>query len=376
MKKRSSSRSRVSALLLVLFAAAFLLPASRTGDSGLYTLAAAVPGIMLFLLFLPAGVFPLDRPSLSAALSLCGFGILASVYISPDEALSQGMRCSAALFFLACGVVLIRAFRPSVPSAILPALCGLGMISCPLWLSSVSFPLAEGGMALLLFSVVAFLSLRQYLPALAASLGGTFLFLLLPDYSGAVVWGLVSVLVFWTASDSLLWSGITLVSSAGLFGILIGFVPPVSDLAVPSLVSRIAAMPLIPPETILEAADTGSPESLYFLFGEQYGLVFLLCALLLLIALLIRGASLALHTRKSFHASLSMGVVLLLGLRALLFLAASADLLQVSPGAFPFLTSSAPDLFAHFFLLGLLSGVSARNDADLEEDARLAMLAH
>ena len=216
------------------------------------------------------------------------------------------------------------------------------MISCPLLLSSVSIPLAEGGMALLLFAVSAFLSLRQYLPALSASLGGTFLFLLLPDYSGAVVWGLVSVLVFWIASDSLLWSGIALVSSAGLFGILIGFVPPVPDIAAPSLVSRIAAMPLIPPETIAEAADAGSPESLYFLFGEQYGLAVLLCALLLLIALLIRGASLALHTRKSFHASLTLGVILLLGLRALLSRSISFPYL-LCPGSFcPFLPAGTP----------------------------------
>ena len=61
MKKRASFRSRVSALLLVLFAAAFLLPASRTGDSGLYTLAAAVPGMMLLLLFLPL-CFPSPYP--------------------------------------------------------------------------------------------------------------------------------------------------------------------------------------------------------------------------------------------------------------------------------------------------------------------------
>ena len=376
MKKHSSFRSRVVALLLVLFAAAFLLPASRTGSSVLYMLAAAVPGVILLLLFLPAGLFSLDRPSLSSALSLCGFGMLAAVYISPDESLSQGMRCIAALFFLAFAVVLVRAFRPSVPSAVLPALCGLGIISCPLWFPSVTFSMAEGGMALLLFAVAAFLSLRQYLPALAASLGGTLLLLLGRDYGSAVVWGLVSVLVFWTGSDSLLWSGISLVSSAGLFGILTGFVLPVSD-AAPAILSRIAAMPLIPPETIVEeSAGFGSPESLYFLFGEQYGLILLFCARLLLIALLIRGASLALHTRKSFHASLSLGIVLLLGLRAFLFLAAAAGLLPVAPGAFPFLTSSAPDLFAHFFLLGLLSGVSARNDADLEEDARLAMLAH
>ena len=311
--------------VILLFAAAFLLPASRTGSSVLYMLAAAVPGVILLLLFLPAGLFSLDRPSLSSALSLCGFGMLAAVYISPDESLSQGMRCIAALFFLAFAVVLVRAFRPSVPSAVLPALCGLGIISCPLWFPSVTFSMAEGGMALLLFAVAAFLSLRQYLPALAASLGGTLLLLLGRDYGSAVVWGLVSVLVFWTGSDSLLWSGISLVSSAGLFGILTGFVLPVSD-AAPAMLSRIAAMPLIPPETIVEeSAGFGSPESLYFLFGEQYGLILLFCALLLLIALLIRGASLALHTRKSFHASLSLGIVLLLGLRAFLFLSRSRN---------------------------------------------------
>ncbi len=376
MKKRSSFRSRMLVLLLVFFAAAFLLPASRTGNSVLYILAAAVPGVMLLLLYFPAGIFPLDRSSLSAALSLCGFGMLATVYISPDETLSQGMRCVAAFLFLILGVVLIRAFRSSILSAIFPAICGLGMISCPKWLVSVSIPLTEGGMALLLFAVVTFLSLRQYLPALAASLGGSFLLLLAEDYGGAVVWGFVSVLVFWTASDSLLWSGISLVSSTGLFGILTGFVLPVSG-TVPSLLSQLAAMPLIPPEAVItESSGFGPPESLYFLFGEQYGLVFLLCALLLIIALLIRGASLALHTRKSFHASLSMGIIMLLGFRTLLFLASVAGFLPVSPGAFPFLTSSMPDLFAHFFLLGLLSGISARNDADLEEDARLAMLAH
>ena len=101
----------------------------------------------------------------------------------------------------------------------------------------------------------------------------------------------------------------------------------------------------------------------------------MLCAVLFLILILLRGASLAQHTRKSFHASLALGMVLLAGLRALLFLGTAAGLVSFSPGSFPFMTSSMPDLFAHFFLLGLLSGVSARNEADQEEDARLAMLA-
>ena len=117
------------------------------------------------------------------------------------------------------------------------------------------------------------------------------------------------------------------------------------------------------------------PDSLFFLLGEQFGLIFLLCAVFLLVILLIRGASLAQHTRKSFHASLALGCILLMGLRALFFLGTAADLIPLSPVTFPFMTSSLPDLFAHFFLLGLLCGISARNESDLEEDARLAMLA-
>lgn len=375
MRKHASFRFRTAAMLLFFFAAAFLLPACRGGDAKLYLLAAAVPGVMLFLMLLPAGVFGLDRPSLAAALSLCGFGLLATADSSPDETLSQGLRCAAALAFLTAGAVLFRSFRPSAAAAALPAACGLGMLSCALWVPDLPFSLAEGGMVLLLFAVSAFLSLRLRLPALAAALGGSLLLLLQQDYGSALIWGLSCVLVFWAASDSALWSGILLGGTAGLFGLFYGFAAPQAETASTSLLSRISSMPLIPPEALPETAGETSADSLFFLLGDRYGLVFLLCAVLFLILILLRGASLAQHTRKSFHASLALGMVLLAGLRALLFLGAAAGLVSFSPGSFPFMTSSMPDLFAHFFLLGLLSGVSARNEADLEEDARLAMLA-
>ena len=87
-------------------------------------------------------------------------------------------------------------------------------------------------------------------------------------------------------------------------------------------------------------------------------------------------ASLALGARKSFHASLSLGVVLFFGLRTLFFLLSVSEVLPFRPVELPLLTDSLPNLFAECFLAGLLSGVSARNETDLEEDARLSMLAH
>ena len=231
-------------------------------------------------------------------------------------------------------------------------------------------------MALLLLAVSAFLALRLRLPALLIGLGGILLLLFQKEFGSAVILAVSFAAVFWAASDSVLWSGFSLAAAGGLFAVFLmlpgWFVPKEPE--IPSVLSRLSSMPLLPPETVPEASGVISPD-LFFLLGEQYGIIILLCAVLLLMLLLIRGASLALHTRKSFHASLSLAAVLLFGLRAFAFLACSADLLPLPAPAFPFMTSSMPDLFAHFFLLGLLSGVSARNEADLEEDARLAMLA-
>ena len=376
MRKHSSFRFRVCALLLVFYACVFLLPACRGGDPVLYMLSAAVPGSMLLLLLLPSGLFAPDRPSLAVALILCGFSMMATVYLSVDETVSQGIRCAAGLFFLALGAVLVRSFRPSVPAGGLAGLFGLGLLSLPLFISELSFSLSDGGMALLLLAVSAFLALRLRLPALLIGLGGILLLLFQKEFGSAAILAVSFAAVFWAASDSVLWSGFSLAAAGGLFAVFLmlpgWFVPKEPE--IPSVLSRLSSMPLLPPETVPEASGVISPD-LFFLLGEQYGIIILLCAVLLLMLLLIRGASLALHTRKSFHASLSLAAVLLFGLRAFAFLACSADLLPLPAPAFPLMTSSMPDLFTHFFLLGLLSGVSARNEADLEEDARLAMLA-
>ena len=70
-----------------------------------------------------------------------------------------------------------------------------------------------------------------------------------------------------------------------------------------------------------------------------------------------------------------MGITLLLALRALAGILAFFGFLPLTGPDIPLLTSSLPDLCAQMFLVGLLSGISGRNDADLAEDAHLAMLA-
>ncbi len=375
MRKHTSSRSRICALILVFFAAAFLLPACRTGDSQLYLLAAIVPGVMLVLLLLPSAVFFLDRSSLAPALVLCGFGILTSAALSPQEAVSQGFRCAAAMLSLFFGVVLIRAYRPSFAAASGSAVIALGLLSFPFWGAENSFLLTEVGIVFLLLSVTAFLALRMKLPALLFVLGGLSLFLIQRLFCAAAVWGVIGILLFWAVSGSTLWSILALGTVTGLFSGFLLLSSFSAEKTGESLLSGLSALSVLPPEQFRESAVHAS-RPLFMLLGEQYGLIVLLCSVLLLCLILLRGTSLALHARKSFHASLALGVVLMLGLRTVSFLLSAIGLMPVEAGDIPFLTASLPDLCAHGLLLGLLSGISARNEADLAEDARLAMLAH
>lgn len=109
--------------------------------------------------------------------------------------------------------------------------------------------------------------------------------------------------------------------------------------------------------------------------GDQYGLILLLVIVFMFVLLLLRCSSIAQCTRKLFHASVASGGMLMLGLDALAFLCSVLGILSLPAGDLPFFTASLPELGGQMFLIGLISGVSARNRADLSEDTHLAMLA-
>ena len=375
MKKRSS-HFRVLTAAMLFFALAFLLPAAAGGDSRLYLLAAAVPAVMLFYDLIPVRVFSLDRPALCMAMILCAFGILAPAASDPDAALVQGMHCAAGLMLLPAGAVLLRIFKPSFPSALGAGFCGIALLVPPLLYPEFSFPLTEAGLALLLLSVAAFLSFRIRAAALGIALFGLALLLLQKDLVSAAVWGVATVLIFWACSGSALWSGLSLLGAAagGLcFGLLSR--ERLQPSALSSPLSGLSSMGWIGPQSVPDASASPDPELSFFLsLGEQYGLVLLLCVFLLMLLLLFRCSSVSQCARNSFHASLALGVLLLLGLRMLAVFLSLAGLIPPVAMDLPLLASSLPVLAGQMFLLGLLSGVSARNRADLEEDTHLAML--
>ena len=379
--KNSSPRFKAYTVFILFLILAFLLPAVRgQGDSRLYILVGAVPLFVLVFSVVCTRLFSLDRLLVLLSLTLCTMNILAPAAAEPDAALLRALSAAGSLIFLLAGSLLIRSFRPSSSAALVFLIPSLLLLLAPM----ISVPddffasLSKPGAVLLLIPVVSFLSLRSRIPAMLLGFAGFALLLLNTEILYAIAWGLTFILMFWICDGLSLWS---LLTAAGSVGLLIAYfflfpasrsVEPVSPL-LPDIGSFGFFGPGEPP---VFSEEFPLPENTFLSLGFQYGLVFLLILTLMMLLVLWRGISLARQARTFFLSTLGAGAVILIWIRVL---AALVSLFGFSPfprSSFPFLTGSFPETGSDLFLIGVLCGISARNEQDLKEDTHLAMLAH
>ena len=290
-------------------------------------------------------------------------------------ALAQSLRCGTALIALLIGGIMMRSLSPSVPVSVLTGLPGLLMLAAGLFFPMPDLPLTEAAAALVLIAFASLMARQGPVSALLLGAAVLALLLLRHDPANACFWGLTVLLLIFAADGRpiivlpalaaviLLFSGAFLLSS----------LPEASRDA--SALPVLASLPAVGTETLPEGFAAGDPDSLFLLLSGHYGLIFSGLTALLFLPLSLRGCAVAVSARTRFHAVLAMGVTLLLALRALAALLAVFGFLPLSGLRLPFLTGSLPDLCAELFLAGMLCGISGRNDADLAEDAHLAMLA-
>ena len=107
---------------------------------------------------------------------------------------------------------------------------------------------------------------------------------------------------------------------------------------------------------------------------EQFGLVFAVCVLLVYAVLILRGASVAVSARRSFHGLLAMGSVVLIGLQTFLIIGGVLKLIPLTGVNLPFVSRGGTSLITSMCLAGFIQGVESLNEDDLEADAQIAML--
>ena len=312
---------------------------------------------------------------MALVLWLCIAGIAALAPSDPDAALAQSLRCGAALIALLAGGILIRSFSPSLLASACTAFLGLLLLSGKLFSSALALPLTEAAMALLLLSFASLFARQGPVSALLLGITALVLLLLGRETANAVIWALTVLLLIFAADGRIVLVFPALAVTLLLFFGVYRLVPfPVLSRD-PASLNVLVSAGAVGAETLPEgfsALDTGS---LFFPLAGHYGLIFAGLTALLYLPLSLRGTAVAGSARTRFHALLAMGGSLLLAFRSLAALLSVFGFLPVSGLRLPFLTASLPDLCAQLFLAGLLCGISGRNDADLAEDAHLAMLA-
>ena len=376
-RQKSSPRFRFVGAAALLVLLALLVPALRDGDQRLYFLAAGVTASMLLCMIIPARLFSLDRMILSLALYLGAVGIFSIAPADPDAALMQWLRCSVGAVALIIGAMLIRALTVSMLTAGITSFLGLLLLAGGLLTRDAALPFTEVAVVLLMIAFASLLSAHGGIAALIPGLAGTALLLLQGQTVEAIVLTLAVLLLLWSSDGRILVALAALAVFAALFFAArqLGYLPAFSTgEAHTASLSTLVTAGLFGTEGTVADASLPASSLLYGLAG-RYGLVFTGLTLLLYLPLVLRGASVAGSARSRFHAVLAMGCTLLLAFRIPAGLLSAFGVLPLPISPLPLLTDSLPDLCAQMLALGLLCGISSVNEADLAEDAHLAMLA-
>ena len=376
-RQKSSPRFRFVGAAALLVLLALLVPALRDGDQRLYFLAAGVTASMLLCMIIPARLFSLDRMILSLALYLGAVGIFSIAPADPDAALMQWLRCSVGAVALIIGAMLIRALTVSMLTAGITSFLGLLLLAGGLLTRDAALPFTEVAVVLLMIAFASLLSAHGGIAALIPGLAGTALLLLQGQTVESIVLTLTVLFLLWSSDGRTLVALAALAVFAALFFAArqLGYLPAFSPgEAHTASLSTLVTAGLFGTEGTVADASLPASSLLYGLAG-RYGLVFTGLTLLLYLPLVLRGASVAGSARSRFHAVLAMGCTLLLAFRIPAGLLSAFGVLPLPISPLPLLTDSLPDLCAQMLALGLLCGISSVNEADLAEDAHLAMLA-
>ena len=404
-KKRTPGR-RLSAVVMLFYFLAFLLLAARDGSRLGLMLAVAVPVIIFLGTSLLPHLFPADRLLLSLTNFLCAMGVLLLYDTNPAYARQQviaygiGLFCMIFCIYLVRGMHFWRRWMPvlmllSLALLVLPLLISREINGAKNWLTfgSFSFQPSEVVKLALVLVLAHFLSRRQTLPWLIFTVACLGVLMLQKDLGTALLYFGMTLLLYWCATGNLLFSAAGLAGGCGaaVFGYrrfahvrrrVAIWINPWADYDNAGYQLVQGLMAIASGGLFGVGLGRGSPTSIPvyesdFIFAvlcEQFGLIFGICVLLMYAALVLRGVSIAMAARRSFHGLLAMGATVLLGLQTFVIIGGVLKLIPLTGVTLPFISYGGTSLISSMCLVGFIQGVESLNEDDLREDTHLAML--
>lgn len=406
VSKRTSLSGHLTGTVMTFCMCAFLLIAFRDGKTDIPCLimAGAIPAAVWIANRLLPKLFPIDEILFSLTCFLCSLGVLVLYVTKPAVATTQLITCGIGMVAMIVCIFLVRsmrtwkhfsllAFPVSLLLLVLPLLIGRETNGARNWISLgfVHFQPSEIVKPALIVILSCFMSRRRLLPWLLFSILCLGLLMLQRDLGTALVYFGTTLLLYWASGGN---TAGALVGLAG--GIGAGFAGyrmfshvrvrfaiwrnPWADYdgtgyqLVQSLVAIASGgffgvgLGLGDP-TVIPVYES---DFIFSVICEQFGVIFGLCVLLVYIALVARGVSVAMAARKSVTGLIAMGCTIMLALQTFVIIGGVIKLIPLTGVTLPFVSYGGTSLISSMCLSGLIQGVASLNRDALDEDAAIA----
>ena len=407
-RKKHIPGRRLSVVIMVFYFLAFVLLASRNQDTTGYLLSIAVPCIIFLCTHLLPLLFPADRLLMSLSGFLCALGVLLLYDTNPGYAKQQALAYGVGLIAMVFCIYLVRMIRSwrhivrfLIPFSLLllalPLLMGKEINGAKNWivLGGFSFQPSELVKLSLLLVLSCYLSRQRFIPWFLFALACLILLMLQKDLGTALLYYAVTLLLYWSATGNVLMSLLGLAGGGGAawFGYRMFahvrrrvsiWLNPWSDFERSGYQLIQGLMAIASGGLWGVGLGLGTPTSIPvyesdFIFAvlcEQFGLIFGVCVLLIYVAIIWRGMSIAVAARFSFHGLLAMGATILIGFQTFVIVGGVLKLIPLTGVTLPFISYGGTSLVSSMCLTGFIQGVASLNEEDLKEDAKLGLFEH
>ena len=413
-RKRAVSRgidmsTRLIALLTVLFeAGGLLLAAAHTqgaaDDRALVILAVIAPLALLTALVLPR-FLPIDPLIMALTNFLCGVGLVILYTVSPERGLRQTVFYVAGLAAMLVASLLVSRLRRFRGLTALAMAAGVVLLALPLlfgeWQSGaknwVTLPVVGSFQPSELVKLSLVLALAYYfsahrtvfqmLPAILFAGACLLLLMLQRDLGTALIYYLTTLVMFYAACGNV---PLTMVGLAGGAGAaMLGYQMFAHVKVRVAMWRNPWSDPLDKGYQIIQALlaigsgglfgvglGNGTPEKIPayyndFIFAvvcEQLGLIFGLLLLAVYALLILRGVSVISRSRRSMDMLLGCGVLAMLGIQTFMIVAGVIKMIPLTGVTMPFLSYGGSSLLSCMMMIGVVHGICARAQEELEED--------
>ena len=413
-RRRAVSRGvDTRVVLIALLTAAFdvlglLLCAVRTqgviDTQALVMLAVMAPLALLTATVLPR-IAPVDPLLMALTNFLCGVSVVILYTVSPERGIRQMVFYVAGLAVLLAAAWFVSRVRRWHGFTLLAMVLGIGALVLPLAFGSwnygaknwVSLPVLGSfqhselvKLALVLAMAYYFSAHRtvwQMMPALVFAAACLVLLMLQRDLGTALIYYLTTLALFYVACGNLPLTAVGL--GGGVAAAVLGYKMfahvkvrvamwqnPWSD-ALDKGYQIIQALLAIGSGGLFGVGlGNGTPEKIPayyndFIFAvvcEQLGLIFGLLLLAVYALLILRGVSVISRSRRSMDMLLGCGVLAMLGIQTFMIVAGVIKMIPLTGVTMPFLSYGGSSLLSCMMMIGVVHGICARAQEELEED--------